>query len=138
MPGDSCRGLPTLPGGLCLLPLRPVATGTSILQWIEQLAGAFSFHSVWGLFFLSFSGLPASPPLGLSQRSRPFVPDESGHYRPPEPSDASGCSCSPPLLWGNQQAPLCAGSVLGALSEAWPRPKCEQAIGHLSSCGGAA
>lgn len=98
----------------------------------------FLFILFGAYFSFRFPGSQPPLPWGSVQRSRPFVPDESGHYRPPEPSDASGCSCSPPLLWGNQQALLCAGSVLGALSEAWPRPKCEQAIGHLSSCGGAA
>lgn len=50
VPGDSCQGLPILQAP-CLLPLHPVAMGTSILQLTEQLARCLFFSFYLGLIF---------------------------------------------------------------------------------------
>lgn len=66
VPGTSCQGLPAAARRPRLLPPRPVATGTGILQLTQQLAWCLSFSFYAGLIFAFLFWAPISPPLGLS------------------------------------------------------------------------
>lgn len=87
-PGNLCQGLSPrqAPG---LLPLHPVAMGTSILQLIRAAGRVPFLFILFGACF-SFHFLGSQPPLpwGSDGWSRPFVGDEL-RLQTPEPSDAT-------------------------------------------------
>lgn len=69
-------GPPHLSQAPRLLPLHPVAMGTSTLQLTEQLARCLFFSFYLGLIFAFISWAPSLPSPGSVQRSKPFGWDE--------------------------------------------------------------
>lgn len=99
-------GPPHLSQAPRLLPLHPVAMGTSTLQLTEQLARCLFFSFYLGLIFAFISWAPSLPSPGSVQRSKPFVWDEVEATTPRALRCHHIPAASPPGV--SQQAPPCA------------------------------
>lgn len=83
-------GPPHLSQAPRLLPLHPVAMGTSTLQLTEQLARCLFFSFYLGLIFAFISWAPSLPsPDSVHLFGQTHLFGMKWRLRPPEPSDAT-------------------------------------------------